>query len=312
MRFFYSLNEHLRGKFGSRIQKISVHCGFTCPNRDGTKGTGGCFFCNDRALYPGYEPGSLKDQILKGMDSAKKRYGAKKFIVYFQSNTNTYSNPGDLYKLYTLPLSFPEVVGIAIGTRPDCLQDDVLDIIEKISKKTYLWMEYGLQSASEKTLGKLNRRHTVKDFTVAVQRTHQRNISVCAHIILGIPWETRADVFNTVNCLNEIKIDGVKIHAFHILRDTVAEKWYNNNMVSLLSLSEYASLAADVIERLGENVIIHRLTGEAPERFLVAPEWVRNKHVVLKKIKDELEMRNSCQARLFHDYCDEIYRRGTV
>lgn len=272
---------------------------FTCPNRDGTKGRGGCIYCNDRALYPSYKLGHLKEQISSGIERIKKRYNADKFIVYFQSNTNTYSSVEKLMELYTQALSFPSVVGLAIGTRPDCVSDDTLEMLADLSRKTYLWMEYGLQSASEDTLKRINRCHTVHDFADAVIRTHRKNIGVVAHIIIGLPEEDRGDVIRTAEFLSDLQTDGIKIHAFHIVKDTVAERWYNDKMIGLLSIEEYASFVVDVLERLPENVIIHRLTGEAPDEFLVAPQWVKNKMQVLNTIQELMRKRGTFQGRLF-------------
>lgn len=273
--------------------------GFTCPNRDGTKGRGGCIYCNDRALYPSYKLGSLKEQILKGIEQMKKRYNAEKFIVYFQSNTNTYTSVDELNRLFSEALSFPSVVGLAIGTRPDCVSDEILDMLSDFSKKTYLWVEYGLQSAIDETLKKINRCHTVHDFADAVLRTHRRNIETVAHVIIGLPGEGQEQIIRTAEFLADIQIDGIKIHAFHILKDTVAEKWYNNKMIELLSMNQYASLVVGMLERLPENVIIHRLTAEAPEEFLIAPEWVKHKRVVLDRVKEIMRNKNTYQGKYY-------------
>jgi radical SAM protein (TIGR01212 family) len=271
---------------------------FTCPNRDGSKGRGGCIYCNDRALYPSHNPGTLKEQISMGIELMKKRYGAEKFIVYFQSNTNTYGSLEKLTDLYTQAISFPSVVGLAIGTRPDCVSDELLEMLADLSRRTYLWMEYGLQSASDDTLKRINRCHTVADFTDAVLRTHKKNIEVVAHVIIGLPGEGPEHIIRTANYLSEIQIDGIKIHAFHIVKDTVAELWYNNNMIELLEMDDYVTLVVDMIERLSERVVIHRLTGEAPDRFLVAPQWVREKNKVLNRINELMKNRNTYQGRL--------------
>lgn len=299
MRFYNSLNEHLRRKFGTRVQKVCVHMDFTCPNRDGSKGRGGCIYCNDRALYPSYKLGTLEEQIVAGIEQMKRKYRAEKFIVYFQSNTNTYGSVEKLMELYTQAISFPSVVGLVIGTRPDCVSDETLEMLGDLSKKTYLWMEYGLQSASDDTLKRINRCHNVHDFTDVVLRTHRRNIEVVAHVIIGLPGEGQEHVIRTAKFLSAIQIDGIKIHAFHILKDTVAEKWYNNKMIELPAMNQYASFVVDMLERLPENVIIHRLTGEAPEQFLIAPEWVKQKTAVLDRIKEIMKNENTYQGRYY-------------
>lgn len=299
MRFYNSLNEHLRKRFGARVQKVCVHLNFTCPNRDGSKERGGCIYCNDRALYPPYKLGTLKEQIITGIELMKKRYGAEKFIVYFQSNTNTYASLEKLSELYTQAISFPSVVGLAIGTRPDCVSDEILEMLGDLSRKTYLWMEYGLQSASDDTLRRINRCHNVQDFADAVFRTHRRNIEVVAHVIIGLPGEGQEHIIRTAEFLAEVQIDGIKIHAFHILKDTTAEKWYNNNMIELLTMDQYASLVVDMLSRLPQNIIIHRLTGEAPEQFLIAPEWVKQKTAVIDKIKEIMKNKGIYQGRYY-------------
>lgn len=296
MRLYNSLNDFLRRRFGVRVQKVSVHMGFSCPNRDGTKGFGGCIYCNDRSLYPSDISGSLRSQIERGIERMKRRYGAEKFIVYFQSNTNTYAEIDKLEKLYNEAIAFPSVVGLAIGTRPDCVSDDLLDLLQDISHRTYLWMEYGLQSASDETLMRINRCHTVHDFADAVDRTHRKGIEVCAHVIIGLPGETWNEYMNTADFLAKLLIDGVKIHAFHVIKDTVAEKWYNNKKLEVLTMESYVSHVADFLERLPESVVIHRSTGEVPKEYLVAPDWVKNKMEVIERIKEKLRERGTYQG----------------
>lgn len=262
---------------------------------------GGCIYCNDRALYPEYGSGTLSEQIMKGMAVLRRKYNVDKFIVYFQSNTNTYADVDKLREIFLEAISYPSVVGIAIGTRPDCVSEEILDMLRELRSRTYLWMEYGLQSASDETLRTINRCHTVNDFIDAVMRTHTRGIEVCAHVIIGLPGEEREHVLRTAELLSDVGIDGVKIHAFHILKDTVAEKWYNNKMIKLLSMDEYAGMVVDMIERFPERVVIHRLTGEAPEKFLVAPEWVKRKLNVINKIKETMRERKTYQGRLFQE-----------
>ncbi len=298
MHLYNSLSGHLRKRFGTRVQKVCVHMDFTCPNRDGSRGRGGCIYCNDRALYPPYKLGNLKEQITSGIERMKKRYNADKFIIYFQSNTNTYSSPERLRELYNEAISFPSVVGLAIGTRPDCVPDETLEMLREFSEKTYLWMEYGLQSASDDTLKRINRCHTVADFADAVERTHKNGIEVVAHVIVGLPGEGREDIIRTAEFLREIRIDGIKIHSFHIIKDTVAEKWYNNKMIDLLTMDEYATYVVDMLERIPAEVVIHRLTGESPDDFLIAPEWVRNKMRVINRIKEMMKERNTYQGKL--------------
>jgi len=307
MYLYNSLNEYLRKKFGSRVQKVCVHMGFTCPNRDGTRGYGGCVYCNNSALYQYESPGTLSQQIITGIERARRKYNAKKFIVYFQSGTNTYGKIEYLRNLFIEAISYPDVVGIAIGTRPDCVDPEILSMLAELSRKTYLWVEYGLQSASDETLQRINRGHTVQEFVTAVERTHSYGIDVCAHVIIGLPGEERENVLETARLLRDVKVDGVKIHAFHVLRDTVVERWYNNNMIKLLSMDEYAGLVVDMLERIPDSVIIHRLTGEAPDNFLVAPQWVKEKTRVLNTIQELMIRRGSFQGK----FCQGIHLIGS-
>ena len=306
-RLYYSLKDYFKERFGKRVQKITVALPFTCPNRDGTKGRGGCTYC-----YDGSKPSMLSPivplelQIKEGIERAKKKYGEDiYFTVYYQSYTNTYGDLDTLRKYYDTALKFENVVGIDIGTRPDCVPEEVLDLLEEYANKGLeVWVEYGLQSANFETLKRINRQHGVSDFVDAVLRTKRRNLKVCAHMIIGLPGETREDFIETAKLIASLPVDGIKIHPLHVIKGTVMEKQYINGEFEVLSLEEYAKYCADVIELLPPNVVVHRVTGETDEERLIAPEWCTYKHKnrVIQAIRNELERRNSYQGKKYPFY----------
>jgi len=313
MQRYRRLSEALRERFGQSVHKVSLRAGFTCPNRDGLLGTGGCIYCNDSSLIPTtYDPrDAIREQLSKGMEYIRKRYEAEGFIAYFQSNTNTYlpevwdthgtEGAGraveGLEALFRSALAFPEVKGLAIGTRPDCVQEPILDVLERISRSTYLWMEYGLQSIHEKTLQLINRCHTFETFAGAVHRTKKRGIPVVAHIILGLPEETRDDMLETARALSRLPVDGIKIHSLHAVRGTGLEKWYREGRWTPMTPEGYSSLVVDFLEFLPPTMVVHRLTAESPRSLIVAPEWCGKKSAVLRMIRDTMETRDTYQGR---------------
>lgn len=298
---YYSLKDYLKEKYGKRVQKITVALPFTCPNIDGTKARGGCTYCfsgtRPAHLEP-YEP--LRQQIKKGIERAKNRYGKNiLFFVYYQSYSNTYGDYDFLKSIYDTVLEFDEVVGIDVGTRPDCAPEWVLDLLEGYANKGFeVWVEYGLQSANFSTLRFINRAHGVSDFVDAVLRTKRRNLKVCAHIILGLPYEDKEDMLETGKLIASLPVDGIKIHPLHIIKNTKMAEQYLRGEFRVLSLKEYASHAADIIEILPPSMVIHRLTGEVEPDRLIAPEYCTyaKKQEVLKAIVDELNRRNSYQG----------------
>src|SRR3989338_1336496 len=297
---YNSLNEFLKLKFGAKVYKVSLNGAFTCPNRDGSKGLGGCIYCNPESNLPlslCNEP--IREQLFRDIDYIKKRHrGTTKFISYFQHYSNTYSKTQSLEKLYLDAISHPDIVGLAISTRPDCLTDETLKLLECLNQETFLWLGLGLQSAKDRTLKLLNRCHTAQDFLTAAEKAHKLHIMTCAHIILGLPGETKSDMLDTIKLLSDEKIGGVKIHNLHILKDTKLEELYNAGEVKMLSLHEYASLVADCLERLPKEVIIHRFNSHAPRDLTIAPEWSVNKLATLNAVHDELIKRDSWQGRL--------------
>jgi hypothetical protein len=239
------------------------------------------------------------EQITQGTHFLRRRYGAEKFIAYFQAYTNTYGDLSLLRHLYDTALACEDIVGLAIGTRPDCVPEPVLELLAEYAARTYLWLELGLESGHNQTLQVLNRGHTVAAFDDAVQRAQQRHLRLCAHIILGLPGETPAAMLATVQHLASLGLDAIKFHHLHVVRHTVLEKMYQRGAVTLLGLEEYAALVVDCLEVLPPETIIMRLLGDAPPATLVAPTWSLHKQTVLQCITQELERRDTYQGRLY-------------
>lgn len=294
---YRSFSRYLREIFGCRVQKIPLDAGFTCPNRDG-RGFGGCIYCGPRGSGTGaYENGvPLGEQIRAGIESGKRRFGKCKFIAYFQAFTNTYAPPERLKSLYDEALRHQEVVGLSIGTRPDCAPHEVLELLEEYARRCHFWVEYGLQSAHDYTLELINRGHDIAQFVDAVERTKGRGINICAHIILGLPGETKEEMMATADLVASLELEGIKIHSLYVLKGTKLAEIYQRGEFRLLELEEYVSLVCDFLERLPPDMVIQRLTGEAPRDLLVAPRWSREKMAVLGKIDTELEQRGSYQG----------------
>ncbi len=299
---YYDLNTYFRERFGCRVQKISVDAGLTCPNRDGTVGRGGCLYCNPQGSGTGAAKRgqSVAQQIQAGKAFLSKRYHAKKFIAYFQSFSNTYAPVETLARLYDEALEDPDVVGLSIGTRPDCVADPVLSLLEAYAKKRLVWIEYGLQSMHDDTLDLIRRGHDFHCFEDAVARTRKRGIQICAHLILGLPGEKREQVHQTARAVAALGIDGVKLHLLYIIKGTPLERWYRQGAYTCLGQQRYASLVCDVLERLSPDTVIQRLTGDPHRAELVAPMWSLNKAETLHLIQKTLARRNTRQGERFH------------
>lgn len=295
---YSDLNSYLRERFGLRVQKVTLDAGFTCPNRDGRVGVGGCLYCNARGSGTGAWAGgkTVTEQLEEGMVSLARRYGASRFIAYFQSFSNTYAPLDTLQALYQEALAFPEVVGLSIGTRPDCLSPEILDLLAGISQDRLLWLELGLQSAHDDTLKALNRGHDVPCFTRAVRDAAARGLEVVAHIILGLPGEGPAEMAATARYLGELPLQGVKIHLLYVVRGSGLERMYRAGGYRPLEAGEYVSLVADFLELLPPHLVIHRLTGDPHPEELVAPTWSLHKSQVRQGIREELARRGSHQG----------------
>jgi len=298
---YRDLNGYLRATFGEKVYKVGLVGGFTCPNRDGALGTGGCNFCNPESSRPlNHIPGmSITSQLEAGIAYMRRRHRAGSFLAYFQDCTTTYGHPETLEALYREALAFPGIVGLCLCTRPDSLHRPVLELLETLSKTHFLWVEIGVQSGSNETLSRMNRRHTAATALHAFRELHRRGIRTGAHIILGFPGETRDEAMGTAELVNETWTMGVKIQNLHVVRGTPLEKSYLAGEFSPLAIDEYAALAVDFLERLNPETVILRLTGEAPAHLTVAPEWSVNKMAVLGAVRGELARRNTFQGRLY-------------
>ncbi|QTA91198.1 TIGR01212 family radical SAM protein [Desulfonema magnum] len=298
---FNDLNTHLRSIFGCRVQKITVDAGLSCPNRDGTLSTGGCIYCNARGSGTGaYAKGlSITEQILQGKKALARRYKAKKFIAYFQSFSNTYAPFETLRSLYEEALAIDGIVGLSIGTRPDCVDEPILDLLRDYAKNYLIWMEYGLQSAHDKTLRFINRGHDLRCFKNAVNATKNRGIKICAHVILGLPGEQRKHMLETAKTIAQAGIHGIKLHLLYVIKGTKLEKLYQQGAYTCLEQHEYADLICDVLEYLPPEMVIQRLTGDPHPEELVAPMWSLKKSETLTLIKDTLEKRDSYQGKKY-------------
>jgi hypothetical protein len=289
---YLGLADFLYGRFGERVFKVTLYAGFGCPNRDGRsveKTTGGCVYCEPEALMPkNFNPAAtITEQLNWGIARLRKRHKVRKFIAYFQINTNTYKDIKELRRLYKEALAHPEVVGLAISTRPDSVGEDVIELIAELkSEGKYIWLELGLQSSNDETLKRINRGHTARDFSLAHERARRAGIDVCAHIIFGLPGEDKESMLETVGFLRDEQVWGVKFHQMLVIRNTRLEAIYNDGGLKLLSLEEYARIVVESLKILSPETVIHRLSGEVPEQFLVAPQWGANKFVIKDRIKE--------------------------
>ncbi|MEJ2166459.1 MAG: TIGR01212 family radical SAM protein [Desulfobacterales bacterium] len=296
---YNDLNTYFRSRFGCRVQKITIDAGLSCPNRDGTLSTGGCIYCNARgsgtgALSRGL---SITEQLVQGKRALSRRYKAGKFMAYFQSFSNTYAPIDILKHLYDEALAVEDVVGLSIGTRPDCVAEPVLDLLQEYAQKYLVWIEYGLQSAKDATLALINRGHDVQCFRDAVKATLDRQIKICAHVILGLPGENRSDMLHTAHTIASAGIDGLKLHLLYVIRGTRLETLYRRGGYRCLEQQEYVDLVCDFLERIPSHMIIQRLTGDPHPDELVAPQWSLKKTETLAQIQAELEKRDSWQGK---------------
>ena len=296
---YYDLKSYWRNLFGCNVHKLAIDAGFTCPNRDGHVATDGCIYCDGRGSklrQKGNLP-SVADQITSG----KKYYSAQasKFIAYFQTFTNTYAPVKKLQTLYGEALAQEDVIGLSIGTRPDCLEPDVIELLGGYAKKYHIWVELGLQSVHDKTLQFINRGHNFQQFQDAVNALDGSGLNICVHIIIGLPNERDEDVLTTARTLAALPINGIKIHSLLALEGTALGEMYKKGTVSMMSKEKYVSLAADVLEILPPEMVIQRLTADGYRDIFLAPDWAMNKLDVLNSINKELERRNTFQGRYY-------------
>lgn len=281
-------------KYGERVHKISLNANLTCPNRDGTKGIGGCTFCNNASFNPAArDSANIVQQLESGRRVIRKRTGAKKYLAYFQAYTNTYGDIKQLKRLYDLALAEPDVIGLSIGTRPDCVPDAVLDLLASYQQQGYeIWLELGLQSAFDETLDKVNRGHGFKEYYEAVHSAHKRGLKVCTHLIIGLPGEDSSHYKTSLKRVLDEGVEGLKIHPLHVVKGTQLARDWLQNKYSPLSLHEYVSVAAELIEMTPADVIYHRVTGTASKDILLAPGWCSKKWNVINRITQELKVRH--------------------
>ncbi|MDH5190611.1 MAG: TIGR01212 family radical SAM protein [Gammaproteobacteria bacterium] len=286
-------------RYGERVHKLSINAEFTCPNRDGTIGRGGCTFCNNTSFNPnGRVPGSIAQQINAGKSVIAKRTRAKKFMAYFQAYTNTYDTTEKLKYLYDLALAEPDVVGLSVGTRPDCVSSDVLDLLARYRDQGYeIWLELGLQSSFNITLEQVNRGHGFEEYNKTVHKARALNIPVCTHLMIGLPGEGGMHAHITHERVLEEGVDGLKLHPLHIVKGTQIANQWRRGEYEPWSLERYINIASELIENTPPEVVFHRLTGTASARLLLAPEWCQWKWRVINGIEHELKRRKTSQGQ---------------
>ncbi|MFH0824023.1 MAG: TIGR01212 family radical SAM protein [Pseudomonadota bacterium] len=298
VRRYRSLSSRLKSMFGESVRKITLDAGLNCPNRDGTIGRGGCIYCNPRGSGTGaYADGlSIEQQMDRAMEFLKKRYKCRKFIAYFQSFTNTYADLDTLDRIYSAALARPETVGLSIGTRPDCVSDDVLDLIAEKARNRLVWMEYGLQSAHAETLRRVNRGHGPDAFFDAVERTLSRNIQVVAHLILGLPGESTDDMVKTARLAAAAGIQGAKLHPLYVIKGTPLETMFRQGLYQPLTEQEAAEATLAVLGNLPRSVVIHRFTSDPHQEELAAPMWMLDGRGVRRRLELLMEERGFMQG----------------
>ena len=294
---YNQFSAYLKNKFGAKVYKITIDAGFSCPNRDGTISTGGCIFCDDGGSFSQAHSNklSVEEQVIVGAKTLHDRFKAEKFMSYFQAYSNTYKPVEELEKIYKSALNHPDVVGLSVGTRPDCVDEDKLNLLSDIGKDYYTWIEYGLQSIHDKTLQKINRGHDFDCFLRAYERTKKKGLNVCVHVIFGL-WETKEEILQTAQKLAQLHVDGVKIHMLCALENTKLANLYENGEINFMSEDEYVSLVTDFLEILPAETTIHRLAGNGLKKNLIAPRWLGAKLDCLNKIDREFIRRNSYQS----------------
>ncbi len=300
-QYYYDLNTYFRAKFGQRVHKLTVDAGFDCPNRDGRIARDGCIYCNPQGSGTGlFNQGfSIRAQLERSKAPVARRFKARKFMAYFQSYSNTYAPPEVLKRAYDEALAVPDIVGLSIGTRPDCVDDEVLALLEQYARTHLVWVEYGLQSAHDRTLRTIHRGHDVRCFVEAVERTRNRGIAICAHMILGLPGESRRDMRATARLIADLGLDGVKLHLLYVIKGTALADTYRQGGYRCLTQAAYADLVCDVIERLPPEMVIQRITGDPHPHELIAPAWALQKRPTIEMIHARFEARRTRQGSRF-------------
>ncbi len=293
-----TFGQDLLRRYGQRVHKLALNAGFTCPNRDGSKGHGGCSFCNNVSFGPNAERSpEIDPQLEAGRGVLAKRTGARRFMAYFQTYTNTYDEVSVLKARYDSALLHPDVVGLSVGTRPDCVPEAVLDLLASYrARGKEVWLELGLQSADDATLARVNRGHGFAEYRTAVNAAHRRGIKVCTHFIIGLPGEGRDAALQTLDRVLELGVEGLKLHPLHVVRHTRLAVEWRRGEYHPMTMDDYVQICADLVERTPPEVIYHRLTGTASKDILLAPEWCSRKWAVLNAIEAELFRRGTRQG----------------
>ncbi len=296
---YYTLDSFYKEKFGCKIAKVSLNCNFTCPNRDGTKGVGGCIYCS--SLRSGEYAGFVEDDVITQFNKVKEvmlnKWKNCKFIGYFQAGTNTYAPVDVLKEKFEPILKLKDVVGLSIATRPDSITDECLDYLTDLNKRTFLTVELGLQTIHDKTSKLINRCHSLEEFENMVKKLRERKINVVVHIINGLPYETKEMMLETVKYLNNLDIQGIKIHMLHVLKNTKLANMYEEEKFPILTKDEYIDIVVNQLELLRSDIVINRITGDPKVDDLIAPTWLVKKFVVLNDIDKELKRRDTYQGK---------------
>jgi len=302
-RRYNDFPSHFRKKFNGRVQKVSVDAGFTCPNRDGTKALNGCSYCNNKTFQPDYcrLENSILEQIEQGIDFYSKKYPAMKFLAYFQAYSNTYAELSVLKERYEEALGHPKIIGLVLGTRPDCVNTEILDYLAELSNDYYVMVEYGVESVQDETLNRINRGHLFAEAKWAITETARRGIHTCAHLILGLPGETRADLLNQARTISKLPVENLKLHQLQIHKGTrmAVEFKRQPGDFRLFSAEEYIDLVVDYLELLDPRIVVERFVSQAPPGMLIAPKWGLKNFEFVAKLEKRLAERNTWQGRLF-------------
>jgi len=303
-RRFNSYTEYFKGGFGGRVQKLTIDAGFTCPNRDGTSGRGGCSYCDNSAFNPSYcnPEKNVSQQIEEGIQFHSKRYRrATQFLAYFQAYSNTYASVDKLRTLYEEALSFPDVIGLVIGTRPDCVNSEILDFISELSKRVYVIVEFGIESCYDKTLMNINRGHDFAKTIWAIEESAKRNILTGGHLIIGLPDESREEILKETEILSSLPLHTIKFHQLQIIKGTAMAKEYarNPDRFTIYEMEDYLLLMKEFTERLNPAFVIERIAGEVPPRFHANVSWDVRYDVILKRFEQVLELHDTWQGKLY-------------
>lgn len=290
-RPYLSFGQYMQQTVGEHVHKVSINAAFTCPNRDGTKGIGGCTFCNNASFSPNAKhPDSIEHQLAQGMAVIKRRTGAQKYLAYFQAYTNTYDEIENLKKLYDRALAVKEVIGLSIGTRPDCVPDQVLDLLVQYQQQGFIiWLELGLQSSFDKSLERVNRGHGWQEYEDACLRARAKGLKVCTHLIAGLPGELLSDTLISMEKVLDLGTDGIKVHPLHVVKGTqLAREWKADEYTPIV-FEEYVDLVVQMLKKMPKDIVVHRLSGTASDDILLAPKWCGKKWAVLNAIHESLE-----------------------